>query len=289
MKTITIPTYRRIRRRIISFKKIDLLNIVQSYLIELIKNSFTIPTGLFTQKPGKEPIYRACINTDSNGNFIIEPFNSKNRISYNNHPNKYGRCNLIDRPVFYGANGLEVAASEACNNILNKDENTLYLTVGEWRLQTAISVSIVCHSKRAHKRSSELIQAYQGLLRLEKKKNKSKSEIRIWKIKNKFFADEFSKEVLKGQEKKYLFSALYSNVVLNTKDETLKSAGLWYPSVAYRYFGHNVAYDNTLIDNGTIVLESVKHIKCTFTKKNKPPRIEILASTDKFRDDLILW
>ncbi|HEY4785951.1 MAG TPA: hypothetical protein VIH57_07870, partial [Bacteroidales bacterium] len=258
MKPITIPTYRRIRRRIISFKKLDLIKTEQADLIELINKSFTIPTGLFPQNPGGNPIYRARINTDSENNFIYEPYKSKEKISYNSNPNNYGRCNLIGKPIFYGADGLNVAINEACNNILNKKTPTLYLTVGEWRLQRSISVSIVCHSRKALKRSGDLIKAYQSLLILEKKKNWSKSDVRIWKIKNKFFSDEFAKEVSKGLEKNYLFSSLYSNIVLNTKDEKLKSSGLWYPSVAYRFFGHNVAYEKSLIDNGTIILEAVK-------------------------------
>ena len=165
----------------------------------------------------------------------------------------------------------------------------MYLSVGEWLLTKKIQVSIVCHSRRAHRRSGDLIQAYQSLTKLIKSKSNNQSEFRIWKRKNRFFSDEFAKNVNWGNEKEYLFSALYSNVVLNTKNEKLKASGLWYPSVAYKFFGHNVAYKTELIENGTLILNSVKHVKCSYLSKKSKPIVEVIAETNIIKDDVISW
>ena len=286
MKDITInPTYKKIRRRTLSLRKIDLTQFTNDEIINLLKKSFHFEIESFSQKPTNRPIYRARINEDEAHNYRYTPFDNKNQITYLENPSKYGRCNIIGSPVFYGADGLDVAACESCNGILSQEQPIMYLTIGEWILKNEIEVSIICHSKRAHKKSGDLIVAYRSLLSLKKKKATNKKEIKIWKIINSFLSNEFSKEVQSNEEAKYKISALFTSKLLKSP----KVSGVYYPSVSYRFYGHNVALDIDLIDNGTLVLESVNHVKCPFVHKKKPPKIEILNSTQAFLGDSIIW
>jgi hypothetical protein len=240
--------------------------------------------------PPDKAIWRARVNEDAYYNPIVAPFTKKSEISYLKKTpllnyEKYERCNLPKESVFYGSDGREVAACEVCHGTLDKKHPILYLTVGEWKLKKAINVSIICHSKKAHRTGSDLIEAYQSVLALKKQTAKNKSEIRQWKIINKALANEFSKTVPTNEEYKYMFSALYTHCLLKSG----KSSGVFYPSVGYRFYGHNVAYNTELIDNGTLVLEKVHHVKCTFVSKKKPPKIDIIESTNTFRGDDIIW
>lgn len=286
MKDITInPTYKKIRRRILSLRKINFSKLSDIEIINLWKKSFNFPIKAFPQKPAIKAIYRARINEDASHNYIIDPYNDKKEITYSKNPTKYGRCNIIGKPVFYGADGLDIAVSESCADVLNSKNSILYLTVGEWKLKKDIEVSIICHSKKAHRKSGDLIIAYQSLLKLKKNTAASKNEIRIWKIINKYLSGEFSKKVSQGEECKYKSSALFSNSLLKSK----MVSGIYYPSVGYRFYGHNVAYDTNLIDDGSIILESAKHVKCTFIHKNKAPKIEVLNSTHSIDGDHMIW
>jgi hypothetical protein len=277
------PTCRKIRRRICFFKKNDFDSVTAKDISDLINKSFSFPIEIFPQKPvssGKS-IWRARINEDSEHN----PYTKTEDISYKKEQKEYGRCNLIGESVFYGADGRSVAATEVCNGKLTKNNPILYLTVGEWKLKEAINVSIICHSKIAHKRSGDLIIAYQSLLSLKKKTAKNKSEIRQWKIINKFLAYEFSKEVHHKEENKYLLSAVYSHSLLKSGN----SLGIYYPSVAYQLYGHNVAYSKKIIDESKLVLEKVHYIKCTFVRKKQPPKIEEIACTNNIHNGIITW
>lgn len=286
MKDITTnPTYKKIRRRTLSLRKLDLSHLSDKEILVLLKKSFGFPIEAFSKRPVDKPIYRARINEDINHKYIYNPFDDKNDISYLKNPGKYGRSNIIGEPVFYGADGLDIAVCELCNGVLSKENPTLYLTVGEWRLKKDIEVSIICHSKKAHRRSGDLAIAYQSLLKLKKSTSTTKSQIRIWKIINKFLSNEFAKNVEHGKEFKYKISALFASQLLKSK----MVSGIFYPSVGYRFYGHNVAYDTSLIDDGAIVLESVKHVKCTFIHKNKAPKIEVLNSSQSIIADRIVW
>jgi hypothetical protein len=278
------PTTRKIRRRARSIKKLDFDSLTTKDICEFINKSFPFQIEVFPQKPTPpgRAIWRAVINNKDIG---YKPYTKIEDISYRKSPDKYGRCNLIGDPVFYGADGLNVAASEVCRGRLTKTNSAVYLTVGEWKLKEDTTVSIICHSRTAHKRSGDLIIAYQSLLALKKKSAKSKSEIRQWKLINRFLAYEFSKEVPSGEENKYMFSAAYSHSLLKSK----KSFGIFYPSVGYRFYGHNAAYSTKLVDEGKLVLEKAHYIKCTFVSKKRPPKIETIASTDKIQGGLITW
>jgi hypothetical protein len=276
-------TLRKIRRRIHSLKKINFDLVTAKDIADLINKSFSFPIEIFLQKPTPpdKSIWRARINEDAEH----KPYTQTMDISYIKKTEKYGRCNLTGETVFYGADGLSVAVSEVCNGKLTEINPILYLTVGEWKLKEAINVSIICHSKKAHKRSGDLIIAYQSLLSLKKKTAKNKSEIRQWKSINKFLSREYSKKVCSGEENKYMISATYSHSLLKSG----KSLGIFYPSVAYKLYGHNVAYNKKLIDEGKIVLEKVHYIKCTFVHKKRPPKIETITLTDKIQNGFITW
>jgi hypothetical protein len=277
-------TYRKLRRRIRSLKKINFDLVNENDIAELINKSLPLLIEVFPQNPSPtdKAIWRARINEDAGC-----PYTNTDDISYKKNTTadqKYGRCNLAKESCFYGSDGIEVAVSEVCDR-LSKDNPVLYLTVGGWKLKELINVSIMCHSMKAHKRSGDLVVAYQSLLDLKKKSAKSKSEIRQWKITNKFLAHEFSKKVRNGEENKYVISAVYSHSLLKSQN----SLGIFYPSVAYKLYGHNAAYCTKLIDENKLVLKEVHYIKCSFVKKNHPPKIEKLKYTNNIQNNSIIW
>lgn len=286
MKNITInPTYKKVRRRTLSLQKINLSLFTDDEIIELLHDSFSFQIDSFLQVSTDKSIYRARVNEDKTKKLIYEPFDNKNQITYLRNSDKYGRCNTIGDSVFYGSDGLEVAVCESCNGFLSQKSPTVYLTIGEWKLKKNIEVSIICHSKRARNKSGDLFIAYQSLLNLKKRTATNRSEIRIWKKVNSFLSNEFSKKVESHENFKYKITAIFTNRLLKSR----KVSGVWYPSVGYRFHGHNVAFGIDLIDNGSIVLESVNHVECTFVNNNQPPKIKILGCTHTFSDDRIIW
>lgn len=290
MKNIETPTYRKIRRRITSLKKIDLNMIELENMISILQSSFTFPTHLWPQKGGGKTIFRARINEDEvNHKYIYEPFIEVCKISYNRNPRDYGRANINNKPMFYAANGLCPSVKEVCKSSLNEQNKVLFLTVGEWRLIQDIKVSIICNSNRTKKKGKELLIAYNALVNFIKP-TISKSEFRIWKIKTKFFADEFAKKVDSGFEKQYMYSAIYSQLILNYKDDSLKADGIFYPSVAYDFDSYNVVYHKNLIDAGSVILEKAHHIKCTYVGKNLEPFCETIKIAKRIESNkTIIW
>ena len=104
----------------------------------------------------------------------------------------------------------------------------------------------------------------------------------------KFLSEQFAeKKILDDND--YLFTAIYADLVFSNKEEELHTDGIYYPSVAYKYKGFNVAFNANLIDEQLIVLKKVYCYKCEFKSVNKYPIITHLKSTENFQDNNIIW
>jgi len=278
MKKINPSSLRQLRKRI---KKLSLLNLSKynkDTVSKFINNSFKIPYNTWIQKSG-HIIYRSCINDNEN------PFEKISRIAYNPDPDYIERANLKGKGTGYGAGSLNISAIENCQyELRNGKRRTFYLTIGAWIPTRDLNVIVICHSKRARKVGTDLRDAYYSLL---KKQAGSRKDKRVWNLKNKFFAEQFAKEKFK-HENDYLFSALFSNTVFKSEDPIIDA--IWYPSVAYRLKGFNIAYKPSLVDNKELIIKKVFYVKIQFKSNYRSfPTISIISESSTFEGDMIIW
>lgn len=281
-KALTNTTSKQVRRRLISFKKIKSNDLSPESVKKLYNISFSLPIDRWPQKAGGT-VYRGRINNSDN-----KPFETKERISYNKIVSRIGRANLIGKPVFYASSSLDTSIIETCiDKVRKKERFNFFLTVGEWKIVSDLFVSIICHSDRALKAGTDLKIAYEAI-RKKHKNEKSQKDFRIWIHKMKFLSEQFEKKNI-FDDNDYLFTAIYADLVFSNKDKKLHTDGIYYPSVAYRYKGFNVAFNVNLLDNQLIVLKKVYYYKCEFKRVNKYPIITHIKSTENIQDNNIIW
>jgi len=281
LKSIKSISAKKISRRTITLSILNLEDYEPKTISNYINLSFKIPYNTWNQPTGFS-IFRSCINDSK------EPYNSIKRIAYNPNPDYIERANLKGKKIGYASQSLEISAIENCQYACKTTKQRIYyLTIGEWEIKRDLNSIIICHSNKALNAGTDLRIAYNALLEREKSK-RTRKEVRIWNLKNRFFAEQFSKSRIK-HENDYLFSALYSNTVFKSKKANIDC--IIYPSVAYKYKGFNYAFKTQLIDEGLLALKAAYHVRIDFKQKvfRYPKDIVILNTTSHFRNDVIIW
>ena len=283
LKKIKSVSARKISKRVNVLARFDLCILTKDYVAKNLLISFKIPYNQFPQQANKGFIFRSCINESE------LPFNSIKRIAYNPKPSNIGRSNLVGKGIGYGANSLDIAAIECCQDSLRESEqSTFFLTIGKWIINESLRTALICHSEKALLSGTDLEIAFNALTDLMiNENNYRKKQLRIWNLKNRFFADQFAKSKIRCKND-YLFSAIYANTVFKSKDPKIDC--IWYPSQAYKYKGFNIAYKPELVDQKIFTVVEVSHVKIEFLKNRIAyPTITILKSTGEFADDKIIW
>ena len=283
LKRIKSVSARKISKRVNILARLDLCILTKDFIAKNLLNSFKIPYNQFPQQANKGFIFRACINESE------LPFSSIKRIAYNPNPVNIGRANLIGKGIGYGANSLDIAAIESCQDSLRESEqSTFFLTIGKWIINESLRTALICHSEKALLSGTDLNIAFNALTNLMiKENNYRKKQLRIWNLKNKFFADQFAKSMIRCKNE-YLFSAIYANTVFKSKNPKIDC--IWYPSQAYKYKGFNIAYKPELVDQKTFTVVEVSYAKIEFLENRLAyPTITILKSTGQFAGDKIIW
>jgi len=245
-----------------------------------------MPYNPFPQKANSGYIYRACMNKEDS-----KPFDSIKRIAYNPAPDYIGRANLIGKGVGYGASSIDTAAIEVCQDSLRKSQKRKFeLTIGKWIISQDIHTAVICYSKKALETPTDLIDAYNSITKQKIEEHGfNKKQLRIWNLKNRFFAEQFAKSnIICDNYNDYLFSALYSNTIFKSKKPNFDC--IWYPSQAYNYIGFNIAYKPLLFDSGILKLQKAYCVSIEFQSNYKYyPKINILKETDTFKANKIIW
>ncbi|WP_418637802.1 hypothetical protein [Winogradskyella sp.] len=240
---MNLPEDKQIEKIIAELKNCDWDKVSEEKIIKKIRelNFIPFPTSLL-----KKGFYvdRIRVNNDK------ELFYSEKEISYRDdyhNIKKYGRANLKNQSLFYGAFESEnikhprfvnlIETSEIYRNIENyRDLNSkFYVTLGRWELIKETEVLEIIFDNEFLNKSEENKKAYQ--FHSDKLKTIDlENETRFKKI-LEFFSSEFAKKEIKN-DNYYKASAIYFNMSLMSSESI---AGVKYPSVKSDYLGYNLA------------------------------------------------
>jgi hypothetical protein len=169
-----------------------------------------------------------------------------------NKVTKYGRCNMIGESIFYGATLKTTALSEMRPKVGD------LITKSIWKIKDkhTFKVCPIFHLQPTNgthnPRSYELEQDFHKEVNDHFTGNTRKAVINL----TKFIAFQFSKPVNPNNHRDYLFSAFFSNKLLNEYDDgTIE--GILYPSVKEKLSFENVALKADVFDEH-FVLDKVK-------------------------------
>ena len=247
-------------------------------LKKFLNTSLSYPYFTFPQVGGSR-IFRGQICNEN-------PYDKISRLSYNPKPaSNLGRANIKQESVFYAAGTLDNAAIESCQDELKKGAKIFFVTVGEWLLKSQLEINVVCHSKKAQSRGTDIIVAAESIDEIMRK-GRTEEQYQVLLLKSEFFADQFAKSEI-GSDDDYAISALYSSQILHHHKKVCD--GICYPSVAYKLKSFNFVYRKELFDTGFFEFVCAYHVKLTFNDTITYPKIEILGNSNEHQGDTIKW
>jgi hypothetical protein len=167
----------------------------------------------------------------------------KGRISYN-PTGKANRCNIENKPVFYGTlelrkkNDKIVDPISVCSNELQIEENEI-VTIGTWKVKKSFEYCLIFPKSK----EIEFIEEF---------KKQYKNNKLTTMVLNDYLREEMGKEVKKGEEYEYKITAAFSNIVFD-KGQNIKAIA--YPSTKLgEGIGYNIAIKKETIDGGCLEL-----------------------------------
>jgi hypothetical protein len=163
---------------------------------------------------------------------------------------KYGRCNLKQKSIFYGAPMIMTALSEMRPKVGD------LITKSIWKLSTehTFKVCPIFHFQPTNgtmnPRTFELEQDFYKEVNKNYSENFREAVINL----SKFIAFHFSKNVNSENDRDYIFSAFFADKLLNELDGG-SIEGLVYPSVKERLSFENVALKPEIFDQHFLLYE----------------------------------
>lgn len=218
------------------FRKIQALKFI-AFPTTLLKKGFHIERGRIN-------------NTD-------ELFYSEKDLSYRtdfNNIKKYGRANVPENPLFYGAIESDIIKHPRFVNLLetseifrNLNENTstdadFIITVGKWKILEDIEIVEVVFDENSIKNSKDVEDAFN--YHLEKLQKDYPEHVEKFSLILRFFSNEFAKKDISSHYD-YMVSALYTYMGIEMQGHK----GIKYPSVKTDYQGHNIVLTPTTVEN----------------------------------------
>lgn len=177
----------------------------------------------------------------------------------------FERASIPYSSVFYGAVGDDnpeygdfIAMLETSQiRRENKDSGREKICVSRWQVKKELKMALVVHNDvfvDGLTMGNSLNSMQQNYLKLLSEYPVS-SEVEILDKKVKFFATEFAKEVITGQDRQYMISAYFSDNVMNGNSD-----GIIYPSVQGKgQLGFNVAIKPSTVDNSLEFLSASEY------------------------------
>lgn len=174
---------------------------------------------------------------------------------------KIGRANSEETTVFYGSieteilNGFGTASFELLptthtedETLRNLDFSTLDLVAGIWEIQRPMPVVVLGNLSENYINLNQL--GHQRTKMIKDFLDNNPENAKVVRLVDKFLGDEFSKEVIRGQEYNYKISANYVDLL-----QTVKAfRGIIYPSVKSLGAGNNIVFFPKHIRNKNIKL-----------------------------------
>lgn len=196
---------------------------------------------------------------------------------------KYGRCNLISNPVFYGAPHLHSIFNEM------QPEIGTIITISKWKVKEEKKLNFFpiffitqLESNPHNSLSLDIkIEHNNYISRL------SNSEKESYNLSMEFFAKCFAKNVEESNHFDYYLSAYISKKIFDIP--TLNYEGIVYPSVQCDLGISNMAIRSDVFDSKFIPIEVRHEYNCIPPKKSGFNKV--ISWTDKFdiENGLILW
>lgn len=238
---MNLPEIEKIEKIISELKNCNLSKTSQEKLIRKIREFNFIPFPTAMLKHGFY-VDRIRINNEK------DLFYSEKEISYREdlyNIKNYGRANLAEQSLFYGAFESEnikhprfvnvIETSEIFRNIEDYKEldKKFYATLGRWELVNETEVLEIIFDKNIVDVSEENKRAYNyHSEKLDTIENNEKFQKIL-----EFFSSEFAKKEITNSDD-YKLSAIYFNLSLMSSQNI---AGVKYPSVKSDYLGYNLA------------------------------------------------
>ena len=244
-----LPSLEEINEIISEIKNADFSKLGYNKLINKIKSLIFIPFVTAKLNKGYH-IERGRINE------INEIFSSEKDLSYRtdyNNITKYGRANIPNTSLFYGAIESDVIKHPRLINLLETSEifrnlehaiedADFIMTVGKWEIIQEFEIVEVVFDENSIKNSEEVRKSYE--FHYDKMKKELPNYVEQFELILKFFSNQFAKkEIITNFD--YMVSAAYSNLAIEWENHK----GIKYPSVKTDYQGHNIVLSPFAVEN----------------------------------------
>lgn len=229
--------------------KFEVTEKVEAFIIEALTGLMPFSTHLVAHY-NFEKIERITINRN-----ILKTNKRIRNIDYLKYPPKefvksYGRCNLRNQSVFYGANLITTALSEMRPKVGD------LVTKSVWQNKTGHKFKICPiflqqpSNNTINPRTFELTQDFNRIIDQQYSDNMKEAIVNL----SKFVAYQFGKTVNSKNHLNYIFSAFFSDKILN-EFENGTIEGILYPSVKERLSFENIALKPNVFDDNFILEE----------------------------------
>lgn len=258
-----IPSIEQAQKDLKTLKNLSLSDFNGKALEKVIKRYIPVTPHYPAHLDEGAFIFRARLNKLNKPYSLVEEID----IPDKKYVKDYGRANLPNSPVFYGALDLELALFEVCQEYkssLDPKREAAFITAGQWKVKKGekLYLSSIYQSKEYHKARPDLKNSYDTNTNFLNNEtlNKDKAKVLQWYI--EFMADEFSKRNIANTDD-YKISAYYAESVKNFNNLTnsFKFDGLCYPSVAMQFKDDNVALFKDAVEN-KLELVNTYYIAC---------------------------
>jgi hypothetical protein len=196
------------------------------------------------------------------------------KLSYppSEYVTKYGRANLKNQSVFYGAFYFMTAVQE-----INPEVGDI-ITISQWKNKTNKDL-IVCPMVM----QNNFDEIYNLLLRETQNIDNADFILAV----QSFYAKHFSLKIDSNNNKGYLFTALLANKILNEYENGIIDAIL-YPSVQDNLRTNNIAIKQSSFDENYSLFHTIEQ-RVLSIQKNKEYLFERLGESREIRNNYIEW
>lgn len=282
-----VENFREILSNFEKYSNGGINEVVEDWLLKMLDLSIKFHSYLTVNEVFPE-IERITINRQ-----VVSENKRINEIKYLKYPpankvKKYGRCNKPNQSVFYGTFNFMVAMNEMRPKVGD------LITRSKWidRSNEPLKFCPIFKNQPEEKdlmneRTWILNKQFEKIVKEEYPPNMQQLVFDL----NQFVADSFSKRVITGNHRDYLFSAYFSDLILN-KIESGSIDAIYYPSVKEGLSFENLAIKPAVFDDRYSLSEVEESVVVgTPTKEANGYSLEGISSCKCFdyTSDKILW
>lgn len=262
-----------------SFIKNRSINQIENLVFEVFNNILSIHTNLVVKEKIK-PLIRLTINENViNKN---ERIYSVSQLKYppEKYVKKYGRCNIPNQSIFYGTIHELIAINEL------KPKKGQIITITTWELkedEELIYCPIFLKQPNNALIKNQETKNFESMYEQHIKALHKEQQIINKKI-LEFITERFSATVDNKYHYNYIFSAIYSNYMLNKFQDGYIDA-IYYPGIKNDFCFENYAIKPTSLENKF----KLTNIEERLVENFNPYVADITGETKHVNNDHIIW